>query len=106
MFAALPADENAAARRRRSGPRRRRDRDQKFGLLEYARRAERAIPESETVAAPNNPLGQSVHFNDKTVGVDDNDAGGELVKRARRDGRFPSQLPEPQLNLGRSAKRL
>ena len=63
------------------------------------------MPESKTVAALNNPLGQSVHLEDKTMGVDDDDAGRDLVKRASHDGGFPSKLLEPELNLGRSAKR-
>ena len=63
------------------------------------------MPESKTVAAPDNPLGQSVHLDDRTIGVDDYDAGRDLVKRASRDGGFPSQLLEPEMSLGRSAKR-
>jgi hypothetical protein len=60
--------------------------------------------ERKTVAALNNPLGQSVHLNDRTIGVDHDDAGRDLVKRASRDNGFPSQLPEPELNFGCSAK--
>ena len=62
------------------------------------------MPDGKTVAAPNNPLSQSVHLNDRSIDVDDDDAGGDLVKSASRDGGFPSQLSEPESNLGRSAK--
>jgi hypothetical protein len=106
VFAALPADEDAAARRRRFRFRRRCDRGCKFGGLEYARRAERALLERKTVAALNNPLGQSVHLNDKAIGVDDDDASRDLVKRASHDDGFPSEFSQPELNLGGSAKRL
>jgi hypothetical protein len=38
------------------------------------------------------------------MGVDHDDAGGDVVKRPSYDGGFPSKLPELELNLGRSAK--
>ena len=106
VFAALPADEDAAAGRRRLISGRRGNCGGKFGGFEHAGRAERALLEYETVASPNNPLGQSVHLDDKTMCVDDDNAGRDLVERARHDGRFPSELSEPELNLGRSAERL
>ena len=74
--------------------------------LEDPRSAERAIVEHEAVAAPDDPLGQSVHLDHRAIGVDDDDASGDLVERASQDSGFPSELAEPELNLGRPAKRL
>ncbi len=48
--------------------------------------------EHKTVAPPNDPLGQFVHLDHRTVGVDDDDAGRNLVERASHNGGFPSEV--------------